>query len=359
MDLVGADGVISVVAPDTLASASSYAALRAAYRVAFPMQDWVAVEGRAFRAQVGSVVLTASRGPRCLTAGVVRVAPGGASGDACAVVTPQCAARGDEERILRFVNSADHDIWKCINAAPKRMGAVARIHDGVNTGPRAVRDRLLSPTVGSPHRRPLVEGCDIDRRGYQPVRPRRWIDYDENRIDAAGRRGGASLRDAAIFDAPKVLTRQTAETLIAGIDPTGRVVALNSVHCWRMPGDDPELLWGLVGFLNSKPVRVYYALDGGEQRAILPQVRIAWLRRMPVPGEFMSLLMRLAWLAREVAAARESDVDAENLELRVDAEVFDAYGIPTRFADALSAAYRRYFPRVAQAGSVGRSAQVA
>lgn len=347
MELARERGVLSLIVPDTFASASSYQLLRAACRERFPTQLWLQIENRAFRAQVGSVILTCGQGARRLTAKTVRPERSPTK----SVVT----VRGDDERILMFASATERDIWEHVRASPNRIGHFVTIHDGVNTGPRWVRDILLDETTPFVVRRPLIEGGDIDRRGYLLTNPRRSILYDADLIDAAGRRAGASLRDAAIFDSPKVVTRQTADTLIAAVEPTGGVVALNSVHCWRIPGNDGHRLWGLAGFLNSSLVRLFYALDGGEQRSILPQVRIAWLRQLPVPGGFDDLLDQLSEPAREVAAALHRNANtAEQLET-IDAAVCKAFGFGKKQSRSIGEAYLRAYPRFADGGASSES----
>jgi hypothetical protein len=98
---------------------------------------------------------------------------------------------------------------------------------------------------------------------------------------------------------------------VVGIDWAGHLPTLNSVHCIR-PRDEAHasLLWGLMAYLNSPAVRLYYALLGGETRATLPQVRIAWLKRLPLPEGWQALFAGLEPLARRASVSPRLPVDA-------------------------------------------------
>ena len=109
--------------------------------------------------------------------------------------------------------------------------------DGVNPGPRRVRERIVDPVnARAALVRPLITGSGLDPRGYVVKRPTQSILYDPTTLSAQERSAGASLRDPAIFDAPKIVSRQTADTIIASIDMEAGWVTLNSVHCTRAIG---------------------------------------------------------------------------------------------------------------------------
>lgn len=362
-EIVKDNGVVSLIVPDTFASAGAYAGLRDAVNAQFGRQQWARIDARVFKAQVGSVILTCSNSAGNLSAVLLDVPPT-TSDDSIALRSKRLiATRGDDNQILFFDNDIERAIWRTVRDAdtlPFRH--FATIRDGVNTGPRRMRDTLLDPAAPSIFRRPLIEGCDIDPRGFLLHEPARTILYHPDIVDEDARRAGASLRDAAIFDAPKVVTRQTADSLIAALEPAGGIVALNSVHCISLPARHHTLLPGLTAFLNSPVVRLYYALDGGEQRAILPQVRIAWLRELPVPRDFHRLLACLAPMGRDVVVRLRRDAPVPELLDRIHDAVCHAYDIGTRDRSRILKCYFDRFPRFANPTTLTRrrrSAQVA
>lgn len=350
LELAKADGVLSLIVPDTFASATAYADLRRSCRARFSRQMWVRIDDRVFKAQVGSVILTCSRGVDSIGAASVDFDPSDVSTGQRSRATPLLADFGEDDRILFFENEDERRIWQQVRAVgTATLDAIATIRDGVNTGPRRMRDLLLDPARPSIDRRPLIEGGDIAPRGYLLDEPSRTIRYDATMLDAAARAAGASLRDPAIFESPKVVTRQTADTIIAALEPAGGIVALNSVHCICLPASDRHLLPGVMAFLNSPLVRLFYALDGGEQRAVLPQVRIAWLRKLPLPPDARDVFEMLAPIGNDVINRLRREADVHQPLASIHRLVCEAYGFGDRSHDVSYAAYLGRFPRFGEA----------
>ncbi|MCA9257075.1 MAG: N-6 DNA methylase [Phycisphaerales bacterium] len=347
LEMTAANGVVSFIVPDTFASAGAYTNLRRSVSDRFNRQHWARIDDRVFKAQVGSVILTASRATESLSASVLELS---SKGPHSVSARTAHATRGDDAQILFFDSPFEMRLWGHIReAAGTTLDAFAEVRDGVNTGPRRMRDVLLAPTPASAHRRLLIEGGDIDPRGYLLRATERTILYDPSLVDDAARRAGASLRDPAIFNAPKVVTRQTADTLIAALEAHGGLVALNSVHCIRLRGDRTTQLPGLMALLNSPLVRLFYALDGGEQRSVLPQVRIAWLNALPVPTGFDALLARLTPIGAGVLACLKSGASSTALIREGHDYICDAYAVPPSDRAPIIDAYLRRFPRFADA----------
>jgi len=108
------------------------------------------------------------------------------------------------------------------------------------------------------------------------------IDYDASLLTQALKQKGASFRDPRIFIAPKLVNRQTADSLIFALDDTG-YCTLNSAHNTQaLDGNRGTLLY-LLGLLNSKLLIFYYRQRSQETRDAFPQVHISALRQLPIP----------------------------------------------------------------------------
>ncbi len=355
LELTKKGGVLSLIVPDTFASAGAYESLRCACVDQFGRQNWTRVDARVFKAHVGSVILTCSNDGDALAATSIREAPECDSRLTSLVEAILVAERGDEQRILFFEDAIERSIWKIVRQMGRQsLASIARIRDGVNTGPRRMRDILLDPAAPSIFRRPLIEGADVHAHGFLLHDPTRTILYNPTIVDDAAKSAGTSLRDPDIFDAPKIFSRQTADTIIAAIEPAGGIVSLNSVHCIQLTSGSVKNLPGLVAFLNSPLIRLYYAIDGGEQRSVLPQVRIAWLRQLPVPRQMDTLLESLTPIATaciEKLRRRES-VDA--CIAAIHQHVCNAFRVPPPIHTAAFDRYLNRFPRFAEQASHAR-----
>lgn len=362
LELVGADGTLSLIVPDTFASATAYAEVRRTCAERFATQSWARIDARVFKAQVGSVILTCSSGAPSFAADAVEFEADSSHVPPRPTTSGLIAARAADDRILFFENRDEQFIWSQMRiAGSASLSDFATIRDGVNTGPRRMRDILLDPTTPSICRRPLIEGGDIDPRGFLLRDASRTILYDPSIVDGAARTAGASLRDPAIFESAKVVTRQTADTIIAAVESVGGVVALNSVHCIGLPAGMQERLPGLAAFLNAPLVRLFYALDGGEQRAVLPQVRIAWLRGLPVPSKLESLLDRLTPLGATAIAGMRAGINVDALVEEIHDCVCEGYRLNPSLRRRVRECYLGRFPRFADSSRSlrRRSARVA
>jgi len=103
-----------------------------------------------------------------------------------------------------------------------------------------------------------------------------------------GTRWSAQLREKSHYDRDvKVVSRQTAKTIIATID-TNRYFPLDTVHVYYP--NDFAFKHGydclvLVGFLNSYVMRYYYQNLSQETGKVFPQVHISKLKTLPIPAE--------------------------------------------------------------------------
>ena len=120
--------------------------------------------------------------------------------------------------------------------------------------------------------------------------------------------------------------------------------------------DDPAL-WvnaadpasSLILATNKDEGLYVYALDGGEQRSVLPQVRIAWLNALPVPTGFDALLARLTPIGAGVLACLKSGASSTALIREGHDYICDAYAVPPSDRAPIIDAYLRRFPRFADA----------
>jgi hypothetical protein len=173
---------------------------------------------------------------------------------------------------------------RTVRAHSVPLGEVADVRDGVIQG--TVGNELF---VSSPKRaanpKPLLTGRDVSRMKITPHA--RWIDYDPARMNALeeARRGtrtnGLRMRTPEVFERPKVLTRQTADRIVAACDSTGRFYYANTLH-GSAPRPGTFSLHFLAVVMNSTAVDRWYRLVASESGKPFPQVKIAILKRLPV-----------------------------------------------------------------------------
>ncbi len=318
--------VAALIVPDTLGLNSSYAPTRRALEAAglrgVDWLDFAVFEAATVRALV--VVVGPGDGPTVFRSFVT---PDGLAADhpvAETVVGRADLARRVGHAWPRAGRGVEADLRDRVWPGAVPLDRLAETRDGVNLGPAEGRARLLNPTgPPRPTWRPVIEGRHVTPYRLLPTTD--VLDYDSASLTPDLKRRGASLRRSAIFAPPKLVSRQTAATLVFALDEAG-VVALNSVHCTHARDGRRDTLLYLLGLLNSRLLRDVYRARFQETRAVFPQVHIAALRQLPIvpPRDAEG---RLTDGAAALVTLVTRRLAGEPLDAAIDAAVDRLYGI--------------------------------
>ena len=179
---------------------------------------------------------------------------------------------------------ADGEFLRTVRANSVPLGEVADVRDGVIQG--AVGNELfLDSPQHAANPKPLLTGRDVVRMKILPAA--RWIDYDPPRMNAlegariGNRLPGLRMRTPDVFERPKVLSRQTADRIVAACDPAGRYYYANTLH-GTAPRPGTCSLHFLAAVMNSAVIDRWYRIVASESGKPFPQVKIAILKRLPV-----------------------------------------------------------------------------
>jgi hypothetical protein len=179
---------------------------------------------------------------------------------------------------------ADGAFLRTVRANSVLLGEIADVRDGVIQGAVGKELFVSSPECAA-NPKPLLTGRDVVRMKITPAA--RWIDYDPARMNAleAVRLGkrlpGLRMRTPDVFERPKVLTRQTADRIVAASDSAGKYYYANTLH-GTAPHPGTYSLHFLAAVMNSAVVDRWYRLVSSESGKPFPQVKIAILKRLPV-----------------------------------------------------------------------------
>jgi len=155
-----------------------------------------------------------------------------------------------------FSDLSVQNLLSKIECCSTPLESIAETRDGINPGPKSFRTTILNPDGPSkPTWRPVIEGRHVEQFRILPTTE--IVDYDPNLLTRNLKKRGSSFRDPRIFTAPKLVNRQTADTLIFAFDDVG-YCTLNSVHNTRALDGKRSTLLYLLGLLNSKALRFYY-----------------------------------------------------------------------------------------------------
>jgi hypothetical protein len=180
-------------------------------------------------------------------------------------------------------------------------------------------DELVSPY------RPVLRGKDIGP--YQLNWDNMWVRYDRAFADKS-QGEYCFLREERIFTRrPKILTRQTADRIMAAWDESG-YYAMNTLHVTipRVEGMDLKCLLALY---NSKLLNYYYRLVFPDTERLFPQVKTMNVERLPLPalnGE-SGRLKRLADTLLESIRSGKVNGHCEKALNEIDRLVYQLYGL--------------------------------
>jgi len=353
MGLSDRNGIVVFIVPDSYATSDSYRKIRREYAEHFSMHSWTLVRPPIFGAAVRNVIVIAGPGNEQLCAIVARTTE-----DLYRLTNLHALSHntiwGTNDRVAFFSSRAEQDIWMKLSGHEQRFGELFDTKDGVNPGPRNVRDRIVNPSEASSHDRPLIEGRNISPSGYIVNPPYHVIRYEPSGLSPKEKKSGASLRDPRIFESPKIVSRQTADTLIAGMDWDEDLVTLNSVHTTRSIRGSTDELWGALALLNSPLARLYYAIDGGETRELLPQVHISWIRTFPLPKHADQVFVNLANLGKVVYSEMKAGKIASCENVAIHKATCEAYDLSQNETDQVLKMYLERYPRYAEVWSATR-----
>jgi methylase of polypeptide subunit release factors len=295
-------GIAALVLPDTILTNVSYEPMRRTLTVSGRLMKTVRYRDAMFRgASVGTAVVVC--GAPTLRRRVELVEQ--PAGDAKSITVHESTAEISRRPHCSWLPQKSSHISRVTLpiSGTIPIGEFAFVKDGINPGSKRTREWLLTATPdGDPSLRLCMEGKWIS--AFRITRKRLWVRYDAARLTADERKAGASLREPWIFDAPKIVYRQTAPQIIAAIDRES-LCARNSVHSMILKNHDDTVLFALVAFLNSEVCRDYYQAFTGETRKTFPQVHIAAVKKLRLPEHILDPThpdtKRLAQLATGVS----------------------------------------------------------
>jgi hypothetical protein len=174
----------------------------------------------------------------------------------------------------------------------------------------------------------MLVGEDVTR--YEITYAGRWVNYQPDemmRIERKRDGGGLRLRERYIFERPKILTRQTADEIIAAYDEENFYYA-NTLHGTAII-DRAFHPHYVLGVLNSKMTTWYYRSNSDEEGKVFAQIKIELLRKLPIPKVDKDQQRPIIGFVGKILAAKQQNpgTDVSALEREIDQLVYSLYGL--------------------------------
>lgn len=183
---------------------------------------------------------------------------------------------------LSYINGLFEIIEK-IKTNSCLLGDIAEVKDGIIQG--KVADKLFLQQPIDNKSKKILFGKDIIR--YKISFNNNWVNYKPKEMmklevirRGEGVRHGLWMRDPAIFERNKILTRQTADEIIAAYDNNYYYYS-NTLHGTTITNEKFNPLY-VLAILNSKLMTWYYRSTTAEQGKVFAQIKIALLKQLPI-----------------------------------------------------------------------------
>jgi adenine-specific DNA-methyltransferase len=218
---------------------------------------------------------------------------------------------------------------------------------GKTRGKNSIGDRVFySGKKGQKHDIPFLKGRDI--RKWQFQEPSNFLRH--NFKDFLNDADTLRYSPEFLSQKPKIVYRQTANTIIAAIDPSGHyldktVHLIVPRHSWNICA--AKLLLAL---LNSKLFAYLYSyLSQETEGRAFAQVKTTYIKKLPIPlrtssNELGSLVTRIL-----AAKQRNAGADVSALEWEIDQLVYGLYGLTPEEIQTVEGAAKSLPSRVTEA----------
>lgn len=220
-------------------------------------------------------------------------------------------------------NKKDNELINKITEKTISLGKISETKDGIIQG--KVADKLFLKTPIDSDSKRLLFGEDIQR--YKLIFNDNWVNYKPEEMMALevrrrgnGVRHGLWLRNPEIFERNKILTRQTADEIIATIDDDNYYYS-NTLHGTTITDSkyDPRYVLGL---LNSKLMTFYYRKITAESGKVFAQIKIEILRKLPIK---IADISRQEQIVNLVDKINSSGIEKSDVENQINEAVMDLY----------------------------------
>jgi type I restriction-modification system DNA methylase subunit len=232
--------------------------------------------GTVFKANVSTVVFVAAKGEQPST--ILSEIPG----DRIVVTEHTCSRErfvaDPLHRLLVHASDQEAAILSRVESECRRLDSVASLSRGEEIGKKEV---LAQGPI------PILVGDDIDR--YHIDQPSRFVQK--------------TTKDAALYQAPKIVIVKTGDRCIAALDTVG-FVTMQSVY--NLHVSCPDLAHeALLGLLNSRFVRCYIYKTFTAYKHLFPQLNQTTVLSIPVPVDMPQQQAQLVQLVRHMLSLHE------------------------------------------------------
>lgn len=221
-------------------------------------------------------------------------------------------------RFRLFFNSKDKYLVEKIESKAKNLlGEIVKITTGVRS--KSGKDAVIAKAKKSNSwKKGIISSAQV--LPYFVTWDNDWINIDNKLLFSGG-------WDARFVERPKVMIRQTGDSIIAGIDYEN-LYHLNNVHTCAPLQDNLDVRF-VAAILNSKLMNMYYHLISLEEGRTMAQTDIETLEKLPIASSYPDQQKRMIKLVDKILAvkAKSPEADVSEMKREIDELVYQLYGL--------------------------------
>lgn len=223
-----------------------------------------------------------------------------------------------------------------LKAVKTKLSSYCNLYDGINPGSEEIKDTVITKKKIDKDSKKIIDGkcfskySPVEWEGYYVYYNEEFVEKLRRKITARGEAfTGRIIKKANFFEHPKIITRQTSDTIIGTIDLESYFVK-NSVHSTLIKHEfrNTFSLKMILCILNSKLIDWYYRTESLESGRLFPQVKIDRLSNLPIilpmnkPDQ-----KQIETLVDKIIAAKEKNIDSDTskLETQLNEQVYKLY----------------------------------
>lgn len=316
--LLNANGTLSFIVPNTLLLNSTLAKTRTFILKYCDVETLVNFKGSVFEeAETGGnlvLILDRHKNSHRKTQVLECVTPAELSDYPDYQTVDQEVFEGDGER--RFmISGADSNLMSKFGSGTIPLGDIVKFYQGIITGDNK---KFLVRKKSDPKHEAILRGRDINRYYYC---------FDSNYVLFDPRKLWSNTNEKMFHVKEKIISRQTGSQLVGAYDRNG-YLSLDSTHV-QIPTTRQYDLKYILALFNSRLLNYYYECMVKETGRVFAQVKLVYLRKLPMKVASPAEQLPLIRLVERILAAKESNPQADTsvYEAKIDRFVYGLYGL--------------------------------
>lgn len=239
-------------------------------------------------------------------------------------------------RFIEMSNSEELSLINKIRANSFILNDYCDIYDGINPGSEELKNIFFSDKNIDKYSKQVIDGKDFER--FTPVFwSNKYVYYNEELVKSIKLQyikeekqfTARIIKRNNFFDSLKIITRQTADCIIATID-NNNYFTKNSVHSTLIKEKYRNKIdiVCILAILNSNLINWLYKYESNENGRVFPQVKIDRLRNLPI-ANIASNQQPIIDLVNKVLEIKKVNIKADTsaLEVEIDLLVYKLYNL--------------------------------